>query len=68
VPTMMDLPPLRTILVEAPAQGPYGAKMAGELSNSGVAPGIANAVYDAVGVRLFSFPITSERIYEELAG
>jgi len=68
VPTMMDLPPLRTILVESPAQGPYGAKMAGELSNSGVAPGIANAIYDAVGVRLFSFPITSERIYEELAG
>jgi CO/xanthine dehydrogenase Mo-binding subunit len=68
VPTVMDVPPLRTILVESPAQGPYGAKMAGELSNSGVAPGIANAIYDAVGVRLFAFPITSERIYEALAG
>ena len=67
VPTMMDVPPLRTVLVESPAQGPYGAKMAGELSNSGVAPAIANAVYDAVGVRLFAFPITSERIFEALA-
>jgi CO/xanthine dehydrogenase Mo-binding subunit len=66
VPTMMDIPPLRTILVESPAQGPYGAKMAGELSNSGVAPGLANAIYDAVGVRLTAFPITSERIYAAL--
>jgi carbon-monoxide dehydrogenase large subunit len=67
LPTMMDLPPLRTILVESPAQGPFGAKMAGELSNSGVAPGIANAIYDAVGVRLVSFPITAERIHAALA-
>jgi CO/xanthine dehydrogenase Mo-binding subunit len=67
VPTVMDIPPLRTILVEGPAQGPYGAKMAGELSNSGVAPALANAIYDAVGVRLTAFPLTAERVYDALA-
>jgi CO/xanthine dehydrogenase Mo-binding subunit len=41
--------------------------MAGELSNSGVGPALANAVFDAAGVRLFAFPITAERIHEELS-
>ncbi|HEY5341649.1 MAG TPA: molybdopterin cofactor-binding domain-containing protein, partial [Candidatus Aquilonibacter sp.] len=68
LPTMRDIPPLRTVLVKAgPAKGPYGAKMAGELSNSGVAPALANAVHRAVGIRLWEFPVTSERIYAALA-
>jgi len=46
--------------------GPYGAKMAGELSNSGVAPALANAIHNAVGVRLQTFPLTSERISHAL--
>jgi CO/xanthine dehydrogenase Mo-binding subunit len=67
LPTMMDIPPFRTVLVEAaPGAGPYGAKMAGELSTSGVAPAIVNAIYDAVGVRLAEFPVTSERVYDAL--
>ena len=67
IPTIRDIPPMRTILVESPASGgPYGAKMAGELSNSGVAPALNNAVAKAVGVRLTHFPITSERIFEAL--
>ena len=66
LPTINDLPPLRTVLVPSEGQGPYGAKMAGELSNSGVAPALINAVHDAVGVRLSEFPITSERIYNAL--
>ena len=49
-----------------PGEGPAGAKMAGELSNTGVAPAIANAVYNAVGVRLTEFPMTSERLYTAL--
>jgi CO/xanthine dehydrogenase Mo-binding subunit len=69
LPTMMDIPPFRTVLVEAaPGAGPWGAKMAGELSTSGVAPAIVNAVYNAVGVRLSEFPVTSERVYEALQG
>jgi CO/xanthine dehydrogenase Mo-binding subunit len=67
LPTINDLPPpFRTIHVPAEGQGPYGAKMAGELSNSGVAPALMNAIYDAVGVRLSEFPITSERIFNAL--
>jgi CO/xanthine dehydrogenase Mo-binding subunit len=67
LPTMRDMPPLRTVLVRARgAQGPFGTKMAGELSNAGVAPAIANAIYDAAGVRLDRFPLTSERIYHAL--
>ena len=67
MPTMMDIVPFRTVLVPgAPGRGPFGAKMAGELSNSGVAPAIVNAIDLAVGVRLYAFPITSERIFEAL--
>jgi CO/xanthine dehydrogenase Mo-binding subunit len=40
--------------------------MAGELSNSGFAPALVNAVANAVGVRLSAFPITAERIYDAL--
>ena len=67
IPTIMDVPPLRTVIVPAaPGRGPFGAKMAGELSNSGVAPAIANGIDNAVRVRLFEMPMTAERIYEGL--
>jgi CO/xanthine dehydrogenase Mo-binding subunit len=66
LPTINDLPPFRSVLVPSEGQGPYGAKMAGELSNSGVAPALINAIYDAAGVRLNEFPITAERIYHAL--
>lgn len=67
LPSIVDVPPLRTILVEAaPAGGPFGAKMAGEVSNAPLTPAIANAVADAVGARLRTFPITAERIYDKL--
>ncbi len=67
LPSMMDIPPFRTVFVESdPGKGPYGAKMAGELSNSGVAPALVNAINAAVGVRLYQFPVTSERVYAAL--
>jgi CO/xanthine dehydrogenase Mo-binding subunit len=69
IPTARDIPPLRTILVEGPsAGGPFGAKMAGELSNSGVAPALVNAIAAAAGVRLNEFPVTAERIFAALHG
>jgi CO/xanthine dehydrogenase Mo-binding subunit len=46
--------------------GPFGAKAAGESVNAGVSPAIANAVYDAVGVRVKNLPITAERVREGL--
>jgi CO/xanthine dehydrogenase Mo-binding subunit len=67
LPTMMDVPPLRTVLVPAVAGGPCRVKMAGELSTSPVAPAIINAIYNAVGIRLNQFPLTSERVFAALA-
>ncbi|MFH1532019.1 MAG: molybdopterin cofactor-binding domain-containing protein [Pseudomonadota bacterium] len=62
-----DLPELTTILVDAPEpSGPYGAKSVSEICINGPAPAIANAIYDAIGVRLTSLPFTPERILEAL--
>jgi CO/xanthine dehydrogenase Mo-binding subunit len=67
LPSIRDIPSLRTVHVQGvPGNGPFGAKMVGELTNSGVAPAIANAVCDAVGARLMTFPITPERLYRAL--
>jgi CO/xanthine dehydrogenase Mo-binding subunit len=67
LPTMMDIPPFRTILIrEGTGPGPFGARAAGELNLSGVAPAIANAVAKACGARIRAMPITSERIYAAL--
>ncbi|MEA3397071.1 MAG: hypothetical protein U9R05_06380, partial [Chloroflexota bacterium] len=43
-------------------EGPYGAKGMGELPLSPTAPAIANAIYDAVGVRVCSLPLTPQKI------
>lgn len=67
LPTQADIPPLRTVLLETPGgPGPFGAKMAGELSTSGVAPAIANAVADACRARVTELPVTAERVYKAL--
>jgi len=63
LPTSMDMPPLRTVLLHTPlGPGPFGAKAVGEVTNSGVAPAIANAVHDAIGARVTELPITAERV------
>ncbi|MDP2744403.1 MAG: xanthine dehydrogenase family protein molybdopterin-binding subunit, partial [Dehalococcoidia bacterium] len=46
--------------------GPYGAKGFGESTSCDVAPAIANAIYDAVGVRVLDLPITREKVLEAL--
>jgi CO/xanthine dehydrogenase Mo-binding subunit len=67
LPTEMDIPPLRTVLVPTEiGPGPFGAKAAGEITNSGVAPAVANAVRDALGVRVKALPITAERVFNAL--
>ena len=63
IPTMQDIPELLTVLVESPGgEGPYQGKAIGENPISPVAPAIANAVYDAVGVRIQDLPITAEKV------
>jgi CO/xanthine dehydrogenase Mo-binding subunit len=67
LPTQADMPPFRVVHVPTGrGPGPWGAKMAGEVSSSGVAPAIANAVAAACGARITTLPITAERVYEAL--
>src|SRR5438067_5076060 len=63
IPTSLDTPVLEAIVVESvDAEGPFGAKEAGEGPLNPVIPAIANAVYDAIGVRFDETPITAEKI------
>ncbi|MFQ5762179.1 MAG: xanthine dehydrogenase family protein molybdopterin-binding subunit, partial [Candidatus Bathyarchaeia archaeon] len=66
-PSAVDMPPLDIHFAETyePA-GPYGAKGLGEPALVPVAPAIANAVHDATGVRIYSLPITPEKILHGL--
>jgi CO/xanthine dehydrogenase Mo-binding subunit len=67
IPTSLDTPVLEAIIVETvDAEGPYGAKEAGEGPLNPVIPAIANAVYDAIGVRFDETPITAEKILTAL--
>lgn len=67
IPAPRDMPEIIPIIVEhATAEGPYGAKGAGEITSIPTAPAITNAIYDAVGVRLFSLPASPERILDGL--
>ena len=68
IPGIRDLPAeLTGEIIEAVQQsGPYGAKGVGETGTFAVAPAIANAIEDAVGVRLMELPITPEAVYRAL--
>ena len=62
-----DMPKLTTILVEAAEPtGPFGAKSVAEIAINGPAPAISNAIYDAIGVRLHSLPMTPEKVLAAL--
>jgi CO/xanthine dehydrogenase Mo-binding subunit len=64
LPTVKDIPELKTVLVKSTGGvGPLDAKPIGEFANNGPPAAIANAVADAVGVRLFELPVTAEKIY-----
>ncbi|MDF1562432.1 MAG: xanthine dehydrogenase family protein molybdopterin-binding subunit [Deltaproteobacteria bacterium] len=69
MPAAMDMPPSDSeeILTWEPS-GPFGAKEAGEGLVSPTAPAIAEAVHQAVGVRITDLPITPIKILERLAG
>lgn len=63
MPTALDTPEIEAMIVEAPDErGPYGAKEAGEGPLHSSIPAIANAIFDAVGVRLDHLPFTAERV------
>ena len=67
IPTATDTPEIVSIIVEDPyPNGPFGAKEVGEPGAVPTAGAIANAVFDAVGVRMTRLPITAERVWRAL--
>jgi CO/xanthine dehydrogenase Mo-binding subunit len=67
IPCVQDLPPLQTVLVEDPAgPGPFAAKQIGENGIIATAPAVANALDNAVGVRIHDLPLTAEKVYYAL--
>jgi CO/xanthine dehydrogenase Mo-binding subunit len=67
IPNIQDVPALKTTLVHShEGASPFQSKEIGESAISQVAPAIANAVYDAVGVRIKELPITAEKVFRAL--
>jgi 4-hydroxybenzoyl-CoA reductase subunit alpha len=66
-PTSLDMPEIFTDLIEHPdPAGPFGAKEVGQGPLLPIMPALANAVYDAVGVRVDQIPVTPEKIMRAL--
>ena len=67
IPTSLDCPEFVPLIVESnDPEGPYGAKEAGEGPLHPSLPAIANAIYDAVGVRIDSLPFTPQRVWKAI--
>ncbi|MBI4317981.1 MAG: molybdopterin-dependent oxidoreductase [Chloroflexi bacterium] len=67
IPTIKDAPEIECLIVEDPdPNGPLGAKGISEVATVPITPAIANAVYDAVGVRITSLPITRQKVTDAL--
>jgi len=65
--SMRDKPEIKTILVPSYEKtGPYGAKSVSEICINGALPSIANAIYNAVGVRMRESPFTAEKVWNAM--
>ena len=63
IPGFRDVPFMESDLITSTQEtGPFGAKGVGESSTFGVSPAIANAIHDAVGIRLMDLPIKPEAL------
>ena len=67
IPSRMDIPPMKIEFAESydPA-GPYGAKSVGEIGIDSPPAAIANAIYNAVGIRLNKLPFTPDVVLKAL--
>jgi CO/xanthine dehydrogenase Mo-binding subunit len=69
IPTIDQTPGIVTLIIEdEDPEGPYGAKGMSEVACAPVTPAIINAIYDAVGVRIFDLPATRDKILNALKG
>lgn len=67
LPSIKDIPQLKTVLVKTTGGvGPLDSKPIGEFANNGPPAAIANAIADAVGVRVFDLPVKAENVYQAL--
>jgi CO/xanthine dehydrogenase Mo-binding subunit len=68
IPSILDIPSsiLNETVDAEQRTGPFGAKGVGESGTFAVSPAIANAIEDAVGVRLSSLPLTAEAVFRAL--
>lgn len=67
IPTTLDTPDIEALIVEDPdMNGPYGAKEAGEGPLHSAIPAVANGIYHAVGIRLFSLPFSPAAVLHAL--
>ena len=69
IPTSLDTPELESLIVESiDPEGPYGAKEAGEGPLHPSIPAIANAIYDAIGVRVDRLPFSPPNMWRAIEG
>jgi 4-hydroxybenzoyl-CoA reductase subunit alpha len=67
IPTSVESPPIEVRLIEShDPLGPFGAKEASEGALHGFAPALANAIYDAIGIRLTELPASPDRVLEAI--
>lgn len=65
--SLRDMPEMKTILVPTYEEtGPFGAKSVSEIPINGALPSIANAIYNATGVRMYKAPFTQEKVWQAL--
>ena len=69
MPLAMDMPEIENVLVEVPSEdGPFGLRAVAEPPGFGPPAAIANAIYDAVGVRIRTLPLSPERVLSAMQG
>ncbi len=67
IATSLDLPDIKSFIVETvEPSGPFGVKSVGEVGMDPIAPAIANAVFNATGVRIRGIPFTPQRVYDAI--
>jgi CO/xanthine dehydrogenase Mo-binding subunit len=67
IPTISDIPKIIPVIVESyEPRGPFGAKEVGETARAAVMAALANAICNAIGARLYSLPMTPDRVQEAI--
>jgi len=68
IPTVTEIPPIDSVIVDSyESRGPFGAKEVGETARAAVMAAIANAICNAIGERIFTLPMTPDRILEVIS-